>query len=162
MVEADGDVDVALAGQVVHPLIHLLLRHLGHVSFVDLLATYPVVLEAAPDGGEDLEGLGTGVGEKNVLLSRSRGWSLLESRVGLDVPDLERLVLEVVTSGISGTVLPRGSLVEAGETGLGEGCCLTLQSGHPEQEILISAERGEEGRKIFTEEEGWPSPAGER
>ena len=45
MVEVGGGVDVALTGQIVHPLIHLLLRHLGHVSFVDLLATYPVVLE---------------------------------------------------------------------------------------------------------------------
>ena len=64
------------------------------------------------------------MGEKNVLLSRSRGRSLLESRVGLDVPDLERLVLEVMTSGIGETVLPRGRLVEAGETGLSECCCM--------------------------------------
>ena len=79
------------------------------------------------------------MGEKNVLLSRSRGWSLLESRVGLDVPDLARLTLEVTGE----TVLPRGGLEEAGETGLSECCCLTLQSGHPEQKI---SRRGEERR----------------
>ena len=110
---------MSLAGQVVHPLIHLPPSHLGQVSAVYFLPAHPVVPEAAPDGGEDPEGLRTRGGREGAGLlrrSRTRSLSLLEpgeGLEGLDVPDRERLVLE--TSGSGETVLPRGRLVEAGE-----------------------------------------------
>ena len=80
MVEVDGGVDVTLAGEEIHALIHLGLSHLVLVSVVNLLPGDPVVPEAAPDGGEDPGGLRTGAS----LLGGRR--SLLALREGLDVP----------------------------------------------------------------------------
>ena len=100
MVEVDGGVDESLAGEIVHLLIHLVLSHFSHVKVVDLLTRYPAVPKAAPDGGEDAEGSGTGGGRS--LLRRS----LEEPREGLDVSDWERLE----------EVFPHRRLVEAGQT----------------------------------------------
>ena len=100
MVEVDGGVDVSLAGEEIHALIHLGLSHLVHVSVVNLLPGDSVVPEAAPDGGEDAEGSGTGGGRS--LLRRG----LEEPREGLDVSDWERLE----------EVFPHRRLVEAGQT----------------------------------------------
>ena len=142
MVQVRSGVDVSLAGQVVHPLIHLALGHLGHVGAVDLLARYPVVPVAAPDGGEDPEGLRTGGDRETAgLLGRRR--SLLEPREGLeglDVSDGKRLALDLVlrTARIGETFLAGCSLVEVGETCLSECRGLTLQSRHPRQEITQS------------------------